>query len=121
MLQLDGETLTESGYIIHKLLALPRSSSAIESHPSDHSLFWSYYSEGSMITLIQAGAIITGTSNAWKGGHTGDLNDEGKEGVAKYSGWLLVSLSSSSWGGVEIVIAAYAVKIRTMSSSRRTR
>lgn len=40
------------------------------------------------MNLFQAGAVIGATGAAWKGGMMGDLSDEGKEAVGKYTQWV---------------------------------
>lgn len=89
VLELDGEVITESAYIIHLLLQLAPDNKDVETTPSNDSVFWGHFAEGSQMNLFQAGAIIGATGAAWKGGVVGGLGEEGKEGVAKYTQWLL--------------------------------
>ncbi|WVQ84151.1 hypothetical protein IAT38_006298 [Cryptococcus sp. DSM 104549] len=91
---LDGNLVIESAFIIHTLLALPEVKQAaekgeidvqVENTPDD--VFWSHFAEGSMMTLLQAGAMSGGTAAVWTSGQVPNVSDEEKEGIKKYSGW----------------------------------
>ncbi|WWD22094.1 hypothetical protein CI109_106583 [Kwoniella shandongensis] len=96
-LLLDDELLTESAYIIHTLLSLPEVQDAAKKGEIDvqventkDDLFWSHFSEGSMMNLFQAGAIVGATGQGWtQGGLVKGLSDEEKKGIEKYSGWVV--------------------------------
>ena len=94
---LDGETLTESGYIVHRLISLFPDTADIETTPSNNSIFWSHFAEGSMMNLLQAGATVGALSAGWQGGAFGQIGDEEKEGIKKFAGFLTVRLSTV-WG-----------------------
>ena len=53
MLQIDNETLKESGSIIHTLL-LRHAREGIETPPGDSSVYWSHFSEGSLMLYLVA-------------------------------------------------------------------
>ncbi|WWC67827.1 uncharacterized protein I206_101744 [Kwoniella pini CBS 10737] len=93
---IDGETITESAFIIYKLLNLPEISSEkkskldVQINKTDNGIFWSHYSEGSMMNLFQASAIIGATSQAFINGQViGELKEEEKKGIKDYSGFVL--------------------------------
>ncbi|OCF76815.1 glutathione transferase [Kwoniella mangroviensis CBS 8886] len=91
---LDGHTLTESAFIIHKLLRLPdiqtkKDQLDVQVDSTDDDVFWSHYAEGSMMNLFQASAIVGATSNAWVNGMVvGQLEEGDKKAVQGYSGFL---------------------------------
>jgi glutathione S-transferase len=88
VVEIDGEVVTESAYIIHRLLQLAPDSADVETVPSNDSIFWAHFAEGSQMNLLQAGAIIGATSSAWKSGKFGGLTEEGQAGVGKYAQWV---------------------------------
>ncbi|WWC59376.1 uncharacterized protein I303_101928 [Kwoniella dejecticola CBS 10117] len=90
-LVIDGETLTESAYIIHRLLQLKESNkSDVQVEETENGVFWSHFSEGSMMNLFQASAIIGATSQAFVNGQVvGELEEGEKKGVRDYSGFVL--------------------------------
>lgn len=49
----DGRMLTESGFIVHELLAA-YPSAGTEAAPSADSVFWSHFAEGSLMLHLQA-------------------------------------------------------------------
>lgn len=115
MLELDGEVISESAYIIHRLLALGPSDS-VETQPSNDSIYWSHFSEASQMNLMQAGAILGATSAGFSQMVLKD--DAGKEAVKSYNQWVQV-------GPVHIAILLKAVMvdtyIRNHTSDLRTR
>ena len=88
VVEIDGEVVTESAYIIHRLLQLAPEHTDVETVPSNDSIFWAHFAEGSQMNLLQAGAIIGATAGAWKGGKVGDLGEEGQAAIGKYSQWV---------------------------------
>lgn len=88
MLELDGEVISESAYIIHRLLGLGPSDS-VETQPSNDSIYWSHFSEASQMNLMQAGAILGATSAGFSQMVLKD--DAGKEAVKSYNQWVQVS------------------------------
>lgn len=92
IVELDGEVLTESGYIIHRLITgFPNSN--VEHAASNNSTFWSHFAEGSMMNLFQAGAVVGSTAAGFCRGMMGQLGEEEKNGVGRYSKWVLVRFS----------------------------
>ncbi|WVO13139.1 hypothetical protein L204_100751 [Cryptococcus depauperatus] len=97
-LELDGDLLTESAYIVHTLLSLPEVQKAakdgeidVQTENTKDDIFWSHFAEGSQLNLLQAIGTIGATSQVWrKGGLPGlpELSEEQKSGIEKYSGWL---------------------------------
>ncbi|WVW78591.1 hypothetical protein I302_100547 [Kwoniella bestiolae CBS 10118] len=91
---LDGKVITESAYIIYKLLSLPSVQSNkteldIQVEQTDDDIFWSHYAEGSMMNLFQASAIVQATSAAYVNGMVvGQLEEGDKEAVKGYSGFV---------------------------------
>ncbi|ORX34484.1 hypothetical protein BD324DRAFT_636109 [Kockovaella imperatae] len=86
--ELDGELLVESGYIIDRILDLFPPGSDVESVPSNNSKFWSHYCEGSLVNYFQMSATLQITSAGWTSGAIGDLDEAGKAGVKKYANFL---------------------------------
>ena len=101
-MELDGESLAESGYIIERLLKLAPASADVETTPSDDSLFWNHFAEGSLMSHFQFGAMIQASSGAWVGGQAGDLDEGAKEGIKKYAGWFYVSLQATK--GISLMV-----------------
>lgn len=60
----------------------------METTPSNDSIFWAHFAEGSQMNLFQAGAFIGASSHAWAGGKVDGLSEEERKGIAKYAGWL---------------------------------
>ena len=89
VLDLNGEFLTESGSIIHRLISdFP--SDALECPAGTSSVFWSHFSEGSLMSLLQTSVIVEATSAGWARGTIGNLDESQISGVTKYSKWLTV-------------------------------
>ena len=88
VLELDGEVITESAYIIHRLLEIAPPGIDVETTPSNDSIFWAHFAEGSQMNLFQAGAVIGSTASAWAGGKVDGVSEEERKGIAKYAGWL---------------------------------
>ncbi|WRT64886.1 uncharacterized protein IL334_001822 [Kwoniella shivajii] len=91
----NTQTITESAYIIHKLLTLPeikekshKGEIDVEVDETDDNVFWSHFSEGSMMNLFQASAIVQATGQAWLNGAAGELSEEGKNVIGKYTGFV---------------------------------
>jgi glutathione S-transferase len=80
--------VTESAYILHRLLQLAPDNTDVETVPSNDSIFWAHFAEGSQMNLLQAGAIIGATGSAWGSGKVGGLGEEGRAAVGKYAGWV---------------------------------
>ena len=91
MLELDGEALTESGSIVHRLLSR-YAVSGVESQAGRHSVFWTHFSEGTLMSMLHASSVVASTGGAWSKGIMGGLGEEGRDAVGKYSQWLLVPL-----------------------------
>ena len=54
VVSIDGKLYAESGPIVHKLLSLTAPGrDSLEAETSEDSLFWSHFSEGSLMTLLQ--------------------------------------------------------------------
>ena len=87
---LDGEALTESGSIVHRLLTSYPSAGVEEAQSSHHSVFWTHFSEGTLMNMFLASRVVASTSGAWTRGQLGELGEEGREAVGKYSQWLVV-------------------------------
>jgi glutathione S-transferase len=84
--------IAESGYITHKLMtAFPNS--AVEKDASDDSIFWSHFSEGSLMTQLQLGISVMITSGAVASGQMPgvEMSDEGRQAVGQYGKVLMVS------------------------------
>lgn len=114
MLELDGEVISESAYIIHRLLALGPSDS-VETQPSNDSIYWSHFSEASQMNLMQAGAILGATSAGFS--QMALKDDAGKEAVKSYNQWVQV-------GPVHTVTSkavAADMSLRNRTSDLRTR
>ncbi|RSH83836.1 hypothetical protein EHS25_005451 [Saitozyma podzolica] len=68
-LTIDSSTISESAYIIHRLLALPSPNrAAVEATPSDDSVYWAAFAEGSLMNLMQAELTVAATAKAWERG-----------------------------------------------------
>lgn len=95
MVELDGEVLHESGYIITRLLALPTSSTDVETKPSNDSQYWSAFSEGTLMVWMQAGTIIKGTTKGFAAAAlAGEGGEQGRQALDAYAGWAQVSVKS---------------------------
>lgn len=91
--QLDGEVLHESGYIITRLLELS-SSKDVETKPSNDSQYWAAFAEGTLMVWMQAGTIVKGTSRGFAGAALGgEGNEKGREALQSYASWVQVSLN----------------------------
>ncbi|TYJ56313.1 hypothetical protein B9479_003004 [Cryptococcus floricola] len=95
-LVLDGQALTESSFIIHKLLSLPevreaaqKGEIAVQVPQSDGDVFWSHFAEGSQLNIFTAIAYLAMTAPAFVNGGPGvpELNEDEKKGVQKYEDW----------------------------------
>jgi glutathione S-transferase len=87
----DSKNLTESGFIIHSIISnYPNSS--VESSPSDDSIFWSHFSEGSMMTLFQGGAAVGAIAGGFSKGMMGEVDEGEKKGIDKFARFFAVSL-----------------------------
>lgn len=90
-LELDGKLITESGFIAHKLISsFPNDS--VEQSASDHSTFWSHFSEGSLMTQLQMGIVLASTTGAVAHGQMPgvDMSEEGRKSVGQYGKILMV-------------------------------
>ncbi|WWC87028.1 uncharacterized protein L201_001911 [Kwoniella dendrophila CBS 6074] len=95
-LELDGEILTESSFIVHKLLNLPDvkdKSNTVNLIETEQDNFWSHYAEASMLNLMQSTAIIKVMSTTWIQGKTDDengnnLNEGNKKAVQDFTSYL---------------------------------
>jgi glutathione S-transferase len=91
-LTIDSSTISESAYIIHRLLSIPSPNrGAVESTPSDDSVYWAAFAEGSLMNLMQAELTVAATAKAWEKGMVGGLAEEGKRAVGEYGKWMSVS------------------------------
>ena len=88
IVEIDGEVITESAYIIQRLLQLVPDHESVETSPSNDSTFWAHFAEGSQMNLFQMGAVIGASSAAWAGGMIEGLSEDERKGIAKYAGWL---------------------------------
>ncbi|ORY27740.1 putative glutathione transferase [Naematelia encephala] len=90
VLQLDGETLTESGYIVHRLFQEfgKKASGSLDTESND-SVFWSHFSEGSLMIAFQAWAVTNMSAAAFISGQAGGLDESERAGVAKYRSFLV--------------------------------
>jgi len=91
-LELDGKMIAESGFITHKLMtAFPAQS--VEKEASDDSIFWSHFSEGSLMTQLQLGISVMITTGAVASGQMPgvEMSEEGRKAVGQYGKVLMVS------------------------------
>lgn len=58
VLEIDGKVATETGSIIHSLLRA-HPTSGLESSPSDHSFFWTMFSEGTIMLHLQPSRVLS--------------------------------------------------------------
>lgn len=82
----------ESGFIIHKLItSFPND--AVEREASDDSLFWSHFSEGSLMMQLQMGISVAITTGAVAHGQMPgvEMSEDGRKGVGQYGKILMVS------------------------------
>jgi glutathione S-transferase len=86
VLEIDGKTLAESGAIISYLLQHYGKPEQKEYNQDD--IYWAHYAEGSLMILLQMGAVIGVTSKGFSA--QAGLNEEEQKGVAKYSGFIQV-------------------------------
>jgi glutathione S-transferase len=96
-LTIDKETISESGYIIHRLLQLPSPNRAeVEETPSNDSVFWSHFSEGSQMNILQAERMVGATAaGVARGGvRVEGVGEEGRGAVGKYGKWVSVGTRS---------------------------
>lgn len=91
VVELDGEVLHESAYIISRLLEL-QSSSEVETKPSNDSRYWAEFAEGTLMVWMQAGTIIRGSTRGFSGAAlAGEEDAKSREALATYAGWVQVS------------------------------
>lgn len=86
--------IAESGFITHKLItSFP--SSSIEKDASDDSVFWSHFSEGSLMTQLQLGISVMITSQAVANGQMPgvEMSEDGRKSVGQYGKVLMVCFS----------------------------
>nr|WPS94660.1 Glutathione S-transferase [Naematelia aurantialba]WRH23611.1 glutathione S-transferase [Naematelia aurantialba] len=90
VLELDGEILTESGYIVHRLIRhFAKQAASVLDTSSNDSIFWSHFSEGSLMLMLQAATMSSLTAGAFAAGQAGGLNEAERAGVAKYRSWMV--------------------------------
>ena len=90
MVTIDGENVWESGYIVYRLMGLVPDCPNVETIPSNDSVYWSHFAEGTLMSYLQNRTVVDITSEAWTGGAMGNLGEEGKDGVKQYAEWLKV-------------------------------
>ncbi|WWC87017.1 uncharacterized protein L201_001900 [Kwoniella dendrophila CBS 6074] len=94
-IELNGKVITESSFIIWKLLHLSEIQSNsfkkidVQIEQTEDDVFWGHYSEGSMMNLFQASAIIQATTQAWNNGMIiKEIDENSKKAVGDYSGFV---------------------------------
>ncbi|KAL7421970.1 bifunctional glutathione transferase/peroxidase [Cryptotrichosporon argae] len=84
VVQLGDRSLFESGAIV-AALAAEFSQPSFETSASPDSTFWSFFSEGSLLTQLQGAATAGGTAQAFAAGAAGaPVSDEGKKAVLDF-------------------------------------
>jgi glutathione S-transferase len=88
--------IAESGFITHKLITSYPSSS-VENDATDDSVFWSHFSEGSLMTQLQLGISVMITSGAVAAGQMPgvEMSEEGRKAVGQYGKVLMVCFHPS--------------------------
>jgi glutathione S-transferase len=88
--------IAESGFITHKLITSYPSSS-VENDATDDSVFWSHFSEGSLMTQLQLGISVMITSGAVAAGQMPgvEMSEEGRKAVGQYGKVLMVCPSQA--------------------------
>ncbi|KAL1406805.1 bifunctional glutathione transferase/peroxidase [Vanrija albida] len=79
-LEVDGRLLTESGFITHYLIGRYTSPN-VERTPSDDSVFWSHFAEGTLLLWLQPAFVLSGGARALA------KKDETRAGAAALAGW----------------------------------
>ncbi|WOO84364.1 Glutathione S-transferase 3 [Vanrija pseudolonga] len=79
-LEIDGKLLTESGFITYYLLK-HFSSPNVEASPSDASVFWSHFAEGTLLLWSQPTVVLGGGARAFA------KNESTKAGALALAGW----------------------------------
>lgn len=84
MLEVNGKILSETGFIVHYLMThYPH---ALEGTPSDSSVFWSFFSEGSLMLHLQPGRIV-GMAASVLPNKPGTTPEQG-QGITTMANWL---------------------------------